>query len=182
MQRVNVCLQALCKRLPKSCREQEKEEEEEEEEGARKWQARGVRNSENKNQQVPGLSVTDDSRECAVTPSPGLHNQHPSSSPSPFLRAAVRSTRPLVWNHSSLPSVGLNSAPTGPQSPEHWGWLNEQGRGVEERGVNGSPHFQSPPPLLTVLSYHPAKEDNWKLASSKEFFLELVPLDDPASK
>lgn len=34
MQHVNVCLQALNKRLPKSCREREKREEE----GARKWE------------------------------------------------------------------------------------------------------------------------------------------------
>lgn len=51
MQHVNVCLQALCKRLRKSCRQQEKEEEEE---GARKGEAHGEKNTGNKNQKSLG--------------------------------------------------------------------------------------------------------------------------------
>lgn len=125
MQHVNVCLQALCKSLRKSCREQEKEEEE----GVRKWEACGVRNIANKNQQVPGLSLTDDSRERAVTAPLYLHKQHPSSSPSSFLMASGKKHSASCLEPFLNPSLfSLNSAPTGPQGPEHGdGWMSKVG-------------------------------------------------------
>lgn len=65
MQHVNVCLQALRKGS-----ESHAESESEEEEGARKWEAHGARNIGNENQRVPGLGVTDDSRERAARGTP----------------------------------------------------------------------------------------------------------------
>lgn len=65
MQHVNVCLQALLKRLGKACREQEKEKEGGRERVVGVWrETLEKRNGEG--ERVPVLSVTDDSRGCAA--------------------------------------------------------------------------------------------------------------------
>ena len=61
MQHVNVCLQALLKRLGKACREQVKEKE-----GGRVTVVGEWRESLEMRNRVPVLSVTVDSRGCAA--------------------------------------------------------------------------------------------------------------------
>lgn len=123
MQHVNVCRQALCKRLRKSCREQEKEEEE----GARKWEAKHWKSEP----ASPWARCDRRQQGGAVTACLRLHNQQASSSPSSFLRASgKRSTVASCLEPFLAPSLFcLNSVPTGPRSPDHQGWLNEQRQG-----------------------------------------------------
>lgn len=105
MQHVNVCRQALCKRLRKSCREQEKEEEE----GARKWEAKHWKSEP----ASPWAQCDRRQQGGAVTACLHLHNQQASSSPSSFLRASGRGAQCLLsgtipHSQSVLPQLGAH--------------------------------------------------------------------------
>lgn len=134
MQHVNMCLQALCKRFQKSCREQEKEEEKD----ARckkhwKWEPAS-----------PWAQCDRWQHRVFCPRQPPLNNNHPSvlSVSSSFLRARGKE------HDTSCLTLPVWSATTGHPLVHKIqsigdGWVSRAG----VWSINGIPYFQSPPPL-----------------------------------